>query len=99
MKLPRRQFLAAGRGCRRATSAFAYCQCRNFPTRPVRLVVGFAGGSRRYFARLMGQSLSERFGQQFIVENRPGGGAISPLRPSCARLRTAIRCLLSARTI
>jgi tripartite-type tricarboxylate transporter receptor subunit TctC len=65
----RRSFLAAG-----AALAFpAHAQAQAYPTRPVRLVVGFApGGSTDVTARLIGQWLSERTGQSFIIENRPG---------------------------
>ena len=74
MKLPRRQFLhlAASAAALPAASRFAWAQA--YPTRPVRLIVGFpAGGSASdIVARLMGQWLSERLGQQFVVENRPG---------------------------
>jgi len=75
MKLPRRQFLhlAAGAAVLPAVASIAAAQ--TYPTRPVRLVVGFAAGQAiDILARLIAQSLSERFGQQFIVENRPGGG-------------------------
>jgi tripartite-type tricarboxylate transporter receptor subunit TctC len=75
MKLPRRTFqrLTAGAAALSAVSRFAWAQ--SYPARPVRLVVGFAaGGGADIVARLMGQSLSERLGQPFIVENRPGAG-------------------------
>jgi len=76
MKLPhRRQFLhlAAGAAALPAVSRFAWAQA--YPSRPVRIVASFApAGSSDIVARLMGQWLSERLGQPFIIENRPGGG-------------------------
>jgi len=75
MKLPRRNFLhlAAGAAALPVVARFASAQA--YPTRPVRLVVGYApGGAGDISMRLLGQWLSERFGQQFIVENRTGAG-------------------------
>ena len=73
MKLPRRQFLhlAASAAALSAVSRIAWAQA--YPTRPVRIIVGFAaGGGYDIAARLMSQFLSERLGQPFIVENRLG---------------------------
>src|SRR5262245_16202531 len=75
MKLHRRKFLhlAAGAAALPVLSRIARAQA--YPARPVRIVVGFAaGGPGDIVARLIGQWLSERLGQPFVVENRPGGG-------------------------
>ena len=75
MKLPRRQFLglAAGAAALQAPSRLARAQA--YPSRPVRLVVGFpAGGTNDIHARLIAEWLSKQFGRSFIVENRPGAG-------------------------
>src|ERR1700704_4295441 len=75
MKLQRRQFLqlAAGAAALPVTSGVAGAQ--TYPARPVRLVIGYTpGGSADLTARLMGQWLSEKLGQSFVIENRPGGG-------------------------
>jgi tripartite-type tricarboxylate transporter receptor subunit TctC len=75
MKLPRRQFLhlAAGAAALPAISRFAWAQA--YPSRPVRIIVGAApSGTYDIMARLIGQWLSERLGQPFVIENRPGAG-------------------------
>src|SRR5262245_30404424 len=75
MKLPRRNFLylAAGAAAMPAFSHVARAQA--YPTRPVRIIVGAApSGTYDIMARLIGQWLSERLGQQFVIENRPGAG-------------------------
>ena len=75
MKLPRRNFLhlAAGAAALLAMSRIARSQA--YPSRPVRLIVSVApAGASDILGRLMGQWLSERLGQQFIIDNRPGAG-------------------------
>src|SRR5262245_59680986 len=76
MKLPhRRHFLhlAAGTAVLPAVSRIAWAQ--TYPSRPVRWIVGYLpGGPNDVIARLIGQWLSERLGQPFIIENRPGAG-------------------------
>jgi tripartite-type tricarboxylate transporter receptor subunit TctC len=75
MKLPRRNFLhlAASAAVLPAISRVASAQA--YPSRPVRIIVPFApGGVSDTTARLIGQWLSERLGQQFVIDNRPGGG-------------------------
>ena len=92
MKLPRRNFLhlAAGAAALPAVSRFAWAQA--YPTRPVRLIVPVApAGASDITARLIGQWLSERLGQQFVIDNRPGGGSNIGTEESCARPPTATR--------
>jgi tripartite-type tricarboxylate transporter receptor subunit TctC len=76
MKLPhRRKFLHLAAGAAALPSMSRIASAQTYPTRPVRIVVGFApSGAQDVLARLIGQWLSERLGQQFIVDNRPGGG-------------------------
>ena len=76
LKLPRRNFLhlAAGAAALPAVSRIAWAQ--TYPSRPVRLIAPFAaGGTSDTVARLTGQWLSERLGQPFVIEDRPGAGS------------------------
>ena len=75
MKLPRRQFLYLAAGAAAFPVLLRLARAQSYLSRPVRIVVGFAaGGPTDILARLVGQWLSERLGQQYVIENRPGAG-------------------------
>jgi tripartite-type tricarboxylate transporter receptor subunit TctC len=75
MKLSRRKLLHLGGGAAALPAIPRIARAQSYPSRPVRLMVGFAPGqSIDILARLVGQALSERLGQQFVIENRPGAG-------------------------
>jgi len=76
MKCPRRRFLHLAGGAAALAALSRVARAQDYPTRPVRIVVGFAaGGVTDIAARLIGQWLSERLGEQFIIDNRPGAGS------------------------
>jgi tripartite-type tricarboxylate transporter receptor subunit TctC len=75
MPFHRRKFLHLAAGAAALPAVSAIARADTYPSHPVRLVVGFAAGSTTdILARLMGQWLSQRLGQQFVIENRPGAG-------------------------
>jgi tripartite-type tricarboxylate transporter receptor subunit TctC len=75
MKLPRRRFLHLAAGAAALPTISRIAKAQSYPSRPVRMIVGYpAGNAPDIIARLMGQWLSERLGQQFVIENRPGFG-------------------------
>jgi tripartite-type tricarboxylate transporter receptor subunit TctC len=76
MKLPRRKFLHLAAGAAVVPTASRIAWAQTYPSRPVRIIIGFApGGVVEIVARLIGQSLSERLGQPFIIESRPGAAS------------------------
>jgi tripartite-type tricarboxylate transporter receptor subunit TctC len=73
VKLPRRKFLHLAAVIAALPVAPRLARAKTYPLRPVRVIVGFpAGGTPDLFARLIGEWLSERLGQSFVIENRPG---------------------------
>jgi tripartite-type tricarboxylate transporter receptor subunit TctC len=75
MKLPRRTFIHLAVGAAALPALPHIVAALDYPVRPVRIIVGFApGGGTDIMARLVGQPLAERLGQQFVIENRPGAG-------------------------
>jgi tripartite-type tricarboxylate transporter receptor subunit TctC len=76
MKLPRRKFLQLAASAAAVPTVSRIAWADNYPSRPVRLIVGYAAaGPTDITGRLVAQWLSERLGQQFVVENRPGAGS------------------------
>ena len=75
VKLPRRKFLHLAVGTAALPAIARIARAQAYPSRPVRIIVGYAaGGGVDISARLIGQSLSDHLGQQFVIENRPGAG-------------------------
>ena len=76
MTLPRRRFLHLAAGAAALPALSRVTRAQAYPTRPVRLLIGFApGGTQDVVGRLMGQWLTERLGQQVFIENRPGAAS------------------------
>src|SRR5262245_26095306 len=75
MKLPRRRFLHLAAGAAALPAFSRVARAQGYPSRPVRIIVPFPpAGNNDLIARLIGRWLSERLGQQFIIDNRPGAG-------------------------
>ena len=94
MKLPhRRQFLHLAAGAAALSVVPRLAKAQAYPMRPVRIVLGFpAGGTTDIGACLIAQWLSDRLGQPFVVENRPGAAPMWPLKLSSVLQPTATRC-------
>ena len=76
MKIYRRRFLHLAAGAAVLPALLGFASAQTYPSRPVRIIVGFAaGGPNDILARLIGQWLSERLGRPFVIENRPGAGS------------------------
>jgi len=92
MKFPRRQFLRLLGSLIAFPAVSRVAMAQAYPTRAVRLIIGYPpGGSADITARLMAQWLSERLGQTFVIENRPGAGTNLATEAACARTLTVTR--------
>jgi tripartite-type tricarboxylate transporter receptor subunit TctC len=77
LRLPRRTFLHLAAGAAVLSGVSRIARAQTYPSRPVRIIIGFpAGGPNDIVARLMGEWLSKRLGQQFVIESRTGAGGI-----------------------
>src|SRR6516162_3606558 len=95
MKLARRKFLHLATAAAAFPSLTGNASALDYPTRPVHIVVGFPlGGARDIIARLVGQGLSERLDQQFLVDNRPGASGNIGTEVVAKAPPDAIRCSL-----
>src|SRR5262245_45350856 len=96
MKLPRREFLRLAAAAAALPAAAVRASAQTYPTRPVRLILGFpAGGSTDLVARIMAAWLTERLGQSVVVENKPGGGTNLAAQTAINSPPTATRCCSS----
>jgi len=94
MKLPRRTFLHLAAGAAALPTVSRIASAQSYPARPVRIFVGFGSGSAfDILARLIGQSLSERLGQPFVIENRGGVIPENSIRAGLGNVRRN-RCIL-----
>ena len=97
MKLPRRRFLRLAAGAAAIPAVSRIAKAQTYPSRPVRLIVGFGAGSASdIVARLLGEWLSERLSQQFIIENRPGAGSNTATATGARLRRPSPRSLATA---
>ena len=92
--LDRRRFLHLAAGSAAFPLLSKVTRADDYPSRPVRLLVGYApGGATDVLARLIQSSMSERLGQQIVIENRPGAGTMSPRRLFSTQDPMATLCL------
>src|SRR5260221_12163304 len=93
MKFSRRQVLYLATAAAALPAATRLANAQGYPTRPVRIISGFPpGGVNDTYARLIGQWLSERLGQQFFIENRPGAGGNIAAETLLEQRPTVTRC-------
>src|SRR5262249_27836544 len=91
MKLPRRNFLQLAAGAAALPAVSRIAQAQGYPARPVRWIIGFPpGGGADQVARLIAPSLSERLGQQVVIENRPGAGTFLSLQAVLLSVRAGL---------